>query len=79
MLTITANVSVSVTRLDTTPDSVSENARWAPDDIGAQPAHQRARPGSGEERDRHALDVIEHRAAQIEDQPLPDGRRTASG
>ena len=27
---ITANVSTSCTRFDTTPDSVSENARWAP-------------------------------------------------
>ena len=30
MPSITANVKVSVTRLDTTPDKVSENARCAP-------------------------------------------------
>ena len=30
MPSITASVNVSVTRLDTTPDSVSEKARWAP-------------------------------------------------
>jgi hypothetical protein len=30
MLSITVSVSASVTRLPTTPDSVSEKARWAP-------------------------------------------------
>jgi hypothetical protein len=45
----------------TTTDNVIENARWA-------------RPGAGEESDRHPLHVVEHRLAQLKDELLTDPR-----
>src|SRR5690606_23615831 len=46
--------------------------RLGPDDVVVEPAHERAGAGAGEERDRHPLDVLEDRPAQIDDHALPD-------
>ncbi len=43
-----------------------------PQHVVVQTADQCAGLGTGEERERHALDVIEHRRAHVEDQALAD-------
>jgi len=57
-----------------TRESVTERALRA-DNIIVQTAHQSAGSSAGEEGDRHALYVIEHRGPQIENQRLADGGR----
>ena len=49
------------------------------DHVVVQPADQRTGAGAGEEGDRHPLHVVEHRRAQIEDQPLTEARRQPAG
>ena len=43
--------------------------------VAVEPLHQRARLGAAEERERHALHVVEHRGAQVADQALAHLRR----
>ena len=45
------------------------------DHVVVQPADERAGVGAGEERDRHALHVLEHPPAQVEDESLAESRR----
>ena len=73
-LSITTRVSVSVTRLLTTRQRVAEGSLRT-DDVVVEAADQRTGAGTGEERDRHPLHVVEHRRAQIEDQSLADACR----
>ena len=59
----------------TTPDKRRGERPLRADDVVVQPAHQRAGVGAGEEGDRHALHVLEHPAAQVEDQALAEAGR----
>jgi hypothetical protein len=45
------------------------------DHVVVQPADECAGVGSREERDRHSLDVVEHPAPQVEDEPFAELRR----
>ena len=72
---ITASASASAITLPTTLDSVHVNARCAPITSLFRRLDECAGAGPREERDRHALHVAEHRAAQIQDQALADPRR----
>ena len=45
------------------------------DHVVVQPADERAGVGAGEERDRHALHVLEHSPAQVEDEALAEPGR----
>ncbi len=45
------------------------------DHVVVQPADERAGVGSGEERDRHALHVLEHPSSQVEDESFAESRR----
>ena len=74
MHSITARVSVRVTRLDTTPDKRVGERPLRAHHVVAQPADQCPGAGAREERHRHALHVVEHRGAQIQDQTFADGR-----
>ena len=63
-------------------DDVGDDARQrrgerplGADDVVVEPADQGAGVGAGEERDRHALHVLEHPAAQVEDQALAEPGR----
>ena len=63
---------------DTTVPSVLVTACCAPIDVVVQPRLQRAGLRAGEERDRHALHVVEERDAQVVDQPFADARRVVA-
>ena len=49
------------------------------DHVAVEAAHQGAGPGAREEGDWHALHVVEHRRAQIEDQVFADARGQPAG
>ena len=74
---MTTSVSTSAITFVTTPDSADVNARCAP--ITSLFRRLTSAPVSraGEERDRHPLDVLEHRPAQVEDQALAETGRLA--
>ena len=63
---------------DDAGEGVAEGS-LGPDDVVVEPADECAGAGAGEEGDRHPLDVVEDRRAQIEDQPLAEGRRQPAG
>ena len=59
---------------DDARQGVAERALRA-DHVVVEAADERAGAGAGEERDRHPLDVVEHRGAQVEDEALADAGR----
>ena len=74
-VSITARVSSRVTTIaDHSGQGVAERPLGA-DDVVVESADERARTSACEERDRHALHMIEDSGPQIEDQSLAEVRR----
>ena len=71
---MTARVNTNEMTFVTTLESVLRECALGPDDVVVQPADERPRTRTGKEGDRHALDVIEHRVSQIQDEAFADAR-----
>ena len=75
MLSIAASTNTMVSELLTTFCSVDGERLLRAEHVAVEPLHQRAGLGAAEERERHALHVVEDRGAQVEDQALAHLRR----